>query len=1197
MDDSRLFPSQLTAGHYKRCLIVLTFSQSALNLFPNQHLAWQPKFPRGHDMRSVLGLSVVGSLLLVCLSLPSLAQTITGTISGDVTDTSGAVVAGATITIQNLGTNEKRTATTTRNGSFELPDLAIGKYKVTAAAEGFKTLLQTAEVLTGAVTRAEFKLPVGQRTETVEVEGSAPLVDLSPNNNNYVDSEKIENVPINGRDFNSLLAITPGVQRDPGGGFLAISINGSRTTSNNYFIDGMYNNDRYYGDSAINQTGILGIPAVTFPPEAIEELSVQETPSAEFGVKGGAPILLSMKSGTNSWHGGTTWINHSGIGDADNFFANATGNCSGVGECKPTIIHNNQFHANIGGPIVKDKAFFFLFYEGQRNISEAVKTRTVPTQLAVDTAKADIAANGLTIDPVGQTLLNYFPIDTSPADQTPCDHTVPGCFDTGTYTQHTPSSASNNEFGVKFDYKVNSANTISVRYIFGDSFQNGPPFAGLPPTSTLPQNLFNSIAPSRAQMAGVSWTSNFGSNKILESRLGYTRFSQLIGVNNKIDPKSLGIDTGPLGAADFGIPYVYMYHLGYGGYIGGVQGYPLSTRPDATYDWSEHFSWVKGNHTIKLGGNFQRATTNSIRNDARTGLAVGYFSPYASVVPGSYGYQSVQNDVEQLLLGKADLADRSFGDTHRHITQNSVGFYAQDSWKIKPRLTLSYGLRYEINGTLRDKNNNEAIFDPVRGFLKVGTDISGIHNVDYKDFGPHAGVAWDIFGNGKTALRAGYSLSYDVANFAALASPYLFAHAHTGVFTQENLGFFNVSNGSDVGSGSATVPLPPTTSTSCYDPVARAGDYICFDAATNGSLFSATPVPPFNAFAVVPNFKTPRYHNFNLSIQRELFRNNVVTVGYSGQRGRDLVIYYDMNASPLGSNCSSESGCDQYRPLGASFPDIRHVIAATNEGTSKYDSMQVSYNQRGWHGLDTQYNLTWSKCIDLNSSNRGGQGDYPQINNDNPATITPFTGGPLAHPNFQDGRGLCDHDVRLNFNVGGVYELPKIRTLGTFVGSGWQLSTIYTALTGHPFSVFKNGGGDPSGQGLTGTSIRASFSGAPIVIQTRNAMNYVSNSFTASSAGTVGDTPRNFLSAPGLSQWDVTLAKNTKIGERLNVQLRWEVYNILNRANFSRFSLQNGLNSGSAFGSLTETPDVAAGNPVIAQGGPRNMNLGLKITF
>src|SRR5216683_3110099 len=372
-------------------------------------------------MRSVLDRFNFLSLLLFCFVLPGAAQTITGTISGDVTDASGAVVAGETITVENLGTSEKRTATTTSTGSFRVPDLAIGKYEVTASAEGFKTLVQTAEVLTGAVTRAEFKLPVGQRTETVEVQGSAPLIDLSPNNNNYVDSEKIENVPINGRDFNSLLAITPGVQRTPGGGFLAVSINGSRTTSNNYFIDGLYNNDRYYGDSAINQTGILGIPAVTFPPDAIEELSVQETPSAEFGVKGGAPILLSMKSGTNTWHGGATWVNHSGIGDADNYFANHNSdNCQGPGECRPTLIHNNQFHANTGGPIIKDKAFFFLFYEGQRNKSESVKGRRVPTQLAIDAAKADIAANGLNIDPVGLALLNYFPVDTNPADQTPC---------------------------------------------------------------------------------------------------------------------------------------------------------------------------------------------------------------------------------------------------------------------------------------------------------------------------------------------------------------------------------------------------------------------------------------------------------------------------------------------------------------------------------------------------------------------------------------------------------------------------------------------------------------------------------------------------------------------------------------------------------------------------------------------------------
>ncbi len=1152
------------------------------------------------------------------------AQTITGTISGDVTDGTGAVVPGATVTVQNIGTGDTRTATTTSTGSYRIPDLAIGKYKVTATAQGFKTLVRTAEVATGAVTHSDFTLQVGQRTDTVEVEGSAPLVDLSPNNNNYVDSEKIENVPLNGRDFNSLLAITPGVQRAPGGGFLAISINGARTTSNNYFIDGLYNNDRYYGDSAINQTGIVGIPAVLFPPEAIEELSVQETPSSEFGVKGGAPILLNMKSGTNTWHGSGTWVNHSGIGDAINYFGKHNiDNCGSPGECQTTSIHNNQMNATIGGAIVKDKAFFFLYYEGQRYKSSSVSERPVPSTSDVQSALDDIAANGQTVNPVGQTLLNFFPIT-----------------DTGHLITSTPTTASANGFGVKFDYKFSSTNSVAVRYIFGDSLQSAPAFAGLPAAGSNP-DLFNSVAASRAQLAGVSWTWSISSNKILESRVGYSRFSQLIDVNNKIDPAKLGIDTGPLSPADFGVPYVYLYHLGYGGYIGGVQGYPLVTRPDATYDWSEHLSWVKGNHTMKFGGNFQHAITNSIRNEARSGLTTGYFSYYAG------GPGGVAGDVEELLLGKADFASRSFGDTHRYIYQNSVGMYAQDDWKIRPNLTLSYGLRYEINGSLRDKQKKESVFLGDRGLVQVGQGVDGIHNMDYHDFGPHVGFAWDVFKNGKTAVRGGYSLTYDVANFGTFASPYSFAHAHTGVFTQANLGFFNVNNFSDVGAGGGS-GLPPSQTDyqlgiGCYDPSANppVGDYVCFDSALLGSpLYGPDPTNqlPNNAFAVVNNYKTPRYHNINLSIQREITRNNVLTVGYSGQRGRDLLIFRDLNASPLGTidpntlSACTGNACDPFRPLSAVFnngdpssPLFRHVIQATNLGKSQYDSLQTSFNQRGWHGLDTEYNLTWSKCFDYNSVNRGGGiGDYPQLNN-----INPQGSSDLATANVANNRGLCDHDVRLNFNVSGVYSVPDIHQFGRFLGKGWQFSTVFTAISGRPFTTTL-GGKDHSGQGLIGSSIRAAWDGTPIHYQSRNPDAYVVEKYSDGTVadpcgvsdygtpispfyfpcdGTVGNSARNMLIGPGLSQWDLTLTKNTKIGERLNVELRWEVFNVLNHGNFYYFPnnvlascplVENGLctsNNGGNFAQISKTSDVAAGNPVIAQGGPRNMNLSLKITF
>ncbi|MGH7869364.1 MAG: TonB-dependent receptor domain-containing protein, partial [Candidatus Dormibacteraceae bacterium] len=483
--------------------------------------------------------------------------------------------------------------------------------------------------------------------------------------------------------------------------------------------------------------------------------------------------------------------------------------------------------------------------------------------------------------------------------------------------------------------------------------------------------------------------------------------------------------------------------LGYGGYIGGVQGYPITTRPDQTWDWSEHFSWVKGNHTVKFGGNFQRAYTNSLRNNARTGMLLGYFSYYTSI-----SGDPIQDSIEELLLGKADNANRAFGDTHRHLVQNSIGFYVQDDWKIKPRLTLSYGLRYDIFGNLRDRENVAANFFPGVGLVQVGQGINRLYHIDYKDFGPRVGFAWDIFGNGKTALRGGYSLTYDVPNFATLASPYSLAGASAGAFTQPTLGLFSVSISSDVGLGNSSLSPPPNDpSSTCFDPVTGVGDYICF---SQGPVFGPSPTgePPFDAYSVVQNFKTPRAHNYSLSIQQEIARNNVLTIGYSGQHGQDLAINRDLNASPLGSG-----GDDTDRPFATQFPNLRHIVQTTNLGDSQYDSLQASYNQRDWHGLDTAYNFTWSKCFDESSFNRGGTGDYPQLQN------------PLS---IEDNRGLCDHDVRLNFNVSGVYSLPTLPHMNERLGKGWQLSTIFTAISGRPFSVLLGGGADPSGQGLSG---------------------------------------------------------------------------------------------------------------------------------
>ena len=396
--------------------------------------------------------------------------------------------------------------------------------------------------------------------------------------------------------------------------------------------------------------------------------------------------------------------------------------------------------------------------------------------------------------------------------------------------------------------------------------------------------------------------------------------------------------------------------------------------------------------------------------------------------------------------------------------------------------------------------------------------------------------------------------------------------------------------------------VSPETGT-CANPGAGGSDYVCLDIPVYGTAAGTSGASgPFNAFSVVNNLKTPHAHNFNVSIQQEVAKNNVLTVGYSGQRGGNLLANRDLNASPIGS-------VDSPRPYDSVFlnpntdpptPFFQHVIQLNNDGSSKYDSLQISYNQRSFHGFNTTTNLTWSKCFDSNSSNRGGQGDYPQANN-------PY--------NPRDSYGLCDHDVRLNFNSGGVYTVPNFPGLGHWM-NGWQITGIFTATSGRPFTAFIGGSVDPSHQGLRASSIRASWDGTPVHYNTRDARNYIQETlatddtqadpcgrtgkgipltpFYKPCSGTIGTSRRNQLIGPGLAQLDMSIIKNTKLAEHLEMQFRWEVFNVLNRGNFNylpNFTL------GDAFGQLTETSDVFAGNPVIAQGGPRNMQFAIKFMF
>jgi Carboxypeptidase regulatory-like domain len=1144
------------------------------------------------------------------LSVP--AQITTGEITGTVTDQSGAAVAGATISAVCPDTNQTRAMTSGSVGEYRLSDVAICVYKVSVSAQGFKTTVRNVTVTVAQVTNADFRLQVGQNTETIMVEAATPLVEFSPGVNNEVDEKAILDLPTEGRDFKSILALTPGVQRSPGGGFLDVSVSGQRTTTNNYMIDGMPNNDRFYGSEVVGQPGVLGIPASVLGNDSISEYTVQQLPTAENGVKGGAAINVTLKSGTNDFHGTAFYFGDYDWLNAKNFFSTTT-----------LPYHNHNYGGVVGGPIIKDRTFFFFNYEGQHNSSVEPYNLPIPTQGDVAAALADFAnpavnPNHLPLNSAGLNLLKYYPCSDGAGGIVSCTPAAANAaVATGGFTQ-TISSANTdkmNSFIIRVDHRMNDKMNISGRYMFADSTQSAP-LGGytLPPApgSGLKPDAFNSIAPTRVQMLGATWTYNLAANKILDVRFNWSRYSQILAPNNNVNPLSLGIDTGPLNPANFGVPPVYASSITYGN-PGGIVGYPLSTRPTQTYDVSTHFTWTKGTHSFKFGGNYQYASTFSLRDRARTSLN-SYQTDFETLI-------------DQLLTGRLDRASRSFGDTSRHLYQPSIGLFFQDEWKVTPRVTVSYGLRWDINGALGDADKNGSNFFPCappeptvcaptgfpNGLVRLQQGFPRLYNLDLRDFGPRAGLAWDVFGNGKTSFRVGYAMAYDVANFAAISAPYAFQNARAGAFTNSDLGVFSVN---PTGNGCTGVVDPvtgacqPGLSTlfeafgpnTCYNPATNTGafDWVCIgpqagsaNPAVPFQTYGANPAgtPPFNIFGTVPNLKTPRIQYYNATIQQEVFRNNAITVTYLGSHGTNSFLNRSLNNRPVGcwddSNGGQQTTGNCARPFDSLYqvngvPNFNYIIQLTNDGYSRYNALQVTYRQRDWHGLNTTVNFTWSNCIDTNSVNRGGSSTLPIMEN-------PY------NPN--SNVGPCDTDVRLNFNAGVVYDVPRWNAAGRF-GEGWQIGSVVTASTGRPWTPLLSSTADESGQDLVYQ--RPNCSGVKPVYQFSDPNSpTITNAaaiYSDPAPNTIGTCGRNSVRGPEFTQWDFNVIKTTKITEKLSLQLRFEVSNLLNHPNFYYLPV-SAKPSSSSFSTYGQTPDIASGNPFLSQGGARAGQIGAKLIF
>ncbi len=1113
-----------------------------------------------------------------------------GRILGTVTDQSGGLVKGARVTITNVDTGVTRTLETNDAGDYVAPSLPPGPYKLVAEATGFKKIerggirLEVAKDI-----RLDVTMQPGSVSEVVEVTEQAPLVETTNDTLGGTFANKsINDLPLNGRDFQNLVVLRPGVQRTTGGGFLSISSNGNRPEDNNFIFDGVDNNDPYYGGTIVNAEGVQGTPGSILPIDAIQEFNAQENPPAEYGWKPGAIVNLGLKSGTNDVHGTAYLFERNNAFDARNYFNPVIDPNTGLPSPKKAV-RQHQFGGSIGGPIVKNKTFIFGAYEGLRALvgnseqlsSPATVTAGGDPSISIPDAMASVVAHGLPVNPLSAKLVPLFPTNTNT---------------NGALNVSLPNKNRNDNFIIKADHHINERHSLSGRYFMGDSLQTELDIPVLRPQ-------WESQSQLRAQVVGVNYTWVPSTAWVNEARFGYNRFWQsILTADHASNPATVyGINTGVTNPADFGMPEIAI--KGFNS-LGGNHGWPLLTTPNSTYQFVDNISYAHGKHNIRFGGEFRRGGTNNQRD--RYGKSRIQFSGGNCAFAGS-------SPLEDFIAGCAHRGRIFVGNSVRHVTMISSGGFVQDDWRVSQHLTVNLGMRYDLNRVIHEDNNNLANFIPydaqgkfsttaALGIKQVGKGIDAPYHGDHNNFSPRLGLSWDPWGRGKTVIRAGGGVTYEIP--------------HLAVFLGQN-GVNNASTaGINVIPTAASTGIPGANGTIAASAVNVSGSSLNWSLA--GPVFNTSidcSATPCDILGVDQNLRTPYVLTWNVNIQQALTSSTSLQVGYVGNRGVKLYGVRDINQVDPNSPAEIACGnCEQPgRPFNTRFPYLGFINFLGNDYTSIYHGLQATLTQRAWKGLNFVAGYTWAHAIDDVSLNRAQQ---PQDS---------------TRPGLERASG--DNDIRHRLTLALTYELPG-RSGYAHMLEGWQINSILTVQTGAPWNIddgFQNGNdisftgefsdrwniiGDPA-------KIKPSFTGVPyfdfqtpatqnnacLAAATTPALQATLFSFGCYASGgtviippafgTFGTAGRNPFRGPRLDNLDLSIVKTTKISERVSVQLRGEFFNVLNHPHFMNPNTLGYVDPSdpSTFGVIAATPDVAAANPVIGTGGPRNIQLGLKFRF
>ncbi|MBI3951631.1 MAG: TonB-dependent receptor [Acidobacteria bacterium] len=1090
-------------------------------------------------------LAGISLLVLNLCGTPVLGQTTTATIRGTVYDEAGAVIGGASVMATDEKTGLSRSIVSERNGTYLMPKLPVGTYTLTVEKEGFKRLKLTAITLqVDQIAQIDATLTVGEITESIEVASGAPIINTTtPEVGELIDNRRIVELPLNGRQFLQLAQLSAGVTTSPSGGVggQLAGFNGPRITSNggredaNYFtLDGVNATDPLYNTLTLS-------PSV----DAIQEFKVEQNLySAEYGRLAGAQVNIIIKSGSNEFHGSAYEFLRNDVLDARNFF-----------DIEKPPFRQNQYGFSLGGPIIKNRTFFFGNFEGLRIRKGITAAASVPTAAQ---RRGDLSAFSGTIkDPLTG---NPFPGNIIPSDRIDPSSAEILAFlplpnsSGGARNLITAPSLTNDtdQFLIRIDHRLTEKDSIYGRFSFSntDEFDPFGTFAqfGAGGLGIIPG--FGNRLSSDARNLVVNWTRSFTPTLIGEFKFGYSQVEggQLhensgnnFGQRNSIRGTA---QTGPLS----GFP---RYQTGVFTDFGDIT-VPFR-RLTQIYQYGGDVSWSRGNHEIKFGGQGQWAKFDP---------TVDFFARGQFIYFGTF----TGNAFADFLLGLPGFSLAGQGDLTGRWRGGSLAFYYQDNWHVSPRLTLNLGLRWEYFGSPSESRERQANFDPVtrrfilasegsrvntsqqlpgaQQFLEqffpfVTSEEAGLPQSlferDLNNFSPRFGFAWDVFNNQKTVLRGGYGLFFNQSTRNLLALQLTVPP------------FFNF----------ARVP-------SFLSPPAQANVHVTLDVPAGSNAFF---------FPLQTDYRDGYVQQWNLSLQQSITKDLVVEARYVGTKGTKLYTNdFSYNLAPPGDPATAV----QRRP----FPQFAASSRISSIANSSYNALQLRATQRLSHGLAFLVNYTFGKSLDTDSLGQS------------------LENGQLG----QDPRnrrlewGRSGFDVKHNFVANFTYDLP-LKAEGGWkrVVEGWQLGGILSLQTGRPFHVSVNG--DRAGTGDSARQ-RPDAIGNPNLpsSQRRPDRWFNTDALVLQPVGRVGTLGRNTIDADGFKTLDFSVRKNTFITERVNVQFRAEFFNIFNFVNFGfpniTFQPAGGINAPTG----THNVSPILGH-IFSAKDPRIIQFGLKLIF